>query len=218
MRRRNILLLKPLSNQRGVSLVELIAVMAISVILIMSSAGGIALFFRKYNELRAYAELQSEGIELLNYIKNGIPVGSREVRLNNDGGIQFISPQEYYGVNNAVDIRFLGAAYGSSSARSIRVVPIEAENVVYPTDYAEFYQIDGALRSRWRYKGGSLAPPVTLFPKGGKNSKMVLEDLSFRKINTDAPIKVLEVSLKASVEVAPQKFKKIHYRTKMAKK
>lgn len=207
-----------LSSQRGVSLVELIAVMAISVILIMISAGGIALFFRKYQELKAYAELQADGLEVLNYIKNGIPVGSTEIRRRNNGEVEFIRPQEYYGVNNAITIRFLQAPYGAQSAKSIRVIPIETENTIVPSDFADFYLYDGTIRCNWRYKGIAQPSPVTLFPKTGKREYMTLESINFRKLNTDPEVRAVEVSLKARVKLGPKQFKSIHYRTKMAKK
>ncbi|HNZ07329.1 MAG: hypothetical protein KBA79_01305 [Candidatus Cloacimonetes bacterium] len=208
----------PLANQRGVSLVEVIAVMLIIVIMIVISAGGIALFFRKYNELKAYAELQADGLEVINYIKNGIPVGSQEIRRANNGEMQFIRPKEYFGVNNAISIRFLQAPYGASQANGIRVVPIETSSIIAPTDFADFYLYDGTIRCNWRYRGIAQAAPVTLFPKTGKRDYMFLDQITFRRINTDAEIWALEVSLKARVKVGPKQYKSIHYRTKMARK
>lgn len=208
----------PLANQRGVSLVEVIAVMLIIVIMIVISAGGIALFFRKYNELKAYAELQADGLEVINYIKNGIPVGSQEIRRANNGEMQFIRPKEYYGVNNAITIRFLQAPYGASQANGIRVVPIETSSIIAPPDFADFYLYDGTIRCNWRYRGIAQAAPVTLFPKTGKRDYMFLDQITFRRINTDAEIWALEVSLKARVKVGPKQYKSIHYRTKMARK
>ena len=208
----------PLANQRGVSLVEVIAVMLIIVIMIVISAGGIALFFRKYNELKAYAEVQADGLEVINYIKNGIPVGSQEIRRANNGEMQFIRPKEYFGVNNAISIRFLQAPYGASQANGIRVVPIETSSIIAPTDFADFYLYDGTIRCNWRYRGIAQAAPVTLFPKTGKRDYMFLDQITFRRINTDAEIWALEVSLKARVKVGPKQYKSIHYRTKMARK
>lgn len=208
----------PVRNQRGVSLVEVIAVMLIIVIMIVISAGGIALFFRKFNELKAYAELQADGLEVLNYIKSGIPVGSREIRRMDNGEVQFVAPQEYYGVNNAISIRFLQAPYGASQANGIRVVPIETDNIIAPSDFADFFLYDGTIRCNWRYKGIAQASPVTLFPKSGKRDYMFLDQITFRRINPDTEVAALEVSLKARVKVGPKQFKSIHYRTKMVRK
>lgn len=218
MNRRFSRMLLPLANQRGVSLVEVMAVMVIVVITIIIAAGGIALFFNKYNELKAYAELQADGLEVINYIKSGIPVGSREVRRMNNGEIQFIAPQEYYGVNNAITIRFLSAPYGASQANGIRVVPIETDAIIAPSDFADFYLYDGTVRCNWRYRGIAQASPVTLFPKAGKRDYMFLDQITFRRLNSDTEIWALEVSLKARVKVGPDKYKSIHYRTKMARK
>lgn len=210
--------LRPLQNHRGISLVEMIVVMVISVIMIMISAGSIAVFFRKYQELKAYAELQADGLELINYIKNGIPVGSREVHRMNNGEIRFIDPKEYYGVNNALKIKFLQAPYGAQQANGIRVIPIDTDNTIAPSDYADFYLYDGTVRCNWRYKGIAQAAPVTVFPKSGKKEYMKLEQIRFRKLNSDAEIGALEVTLKAKVQLGPKQFKSIHFRTKMARK
>jgi prepilin-type N-terminal cleavage/methylation domain-containing protein len=208
----------PLANQRGVSLVEVIAVMVIIVITIVIAAGGISVFFRKYKELQAYAELQADALEVLNYIKNGIPVGSQEIRRANNGELQFIKPKEFFGVNNAITIRFLSAPYGASQANGIRVVPIETESIIAPSDFADFYLYDGTIRCNWRYRGIAQASPVTLFPKIGKRDYMFLDQITFRRINSDTAIWALEVSLKARVQVGPKQFKSVHYRTKMVKK
>jgi len=132
--------------------------------------------------------------------------------------MQFIRPKEYFGVNNAISIRFLQAPYGASQANGIRVVPIETSSIIAPTDFADFYLYDGTIRCNWRYRGIAQAAPVTLFPKTGKRDYMFLDQITFRRINTDAEIWALEVSLKARVKVGPKQYKGIHYRTKMARK
>ncbi len=210
-------LIQPLSNQRGVSLVEVIVVMGIVVIMIMISGGGVGLFFRKYSELKAYAQLQEDALEAINYIKSGIPVGSSEVRQMRNGDFQFIKAQEYYGVNNAVELRFLQAPPGAMQSSAIRVIPMETENVISPSDYADFTVVNGALKCKWRYKGISYPNTLDLFPKSGKKDIMFLDQLTFKKLNADSDVKAIEVSLKASVKIAPKQFKRVHFRAKMAK-
>lgn len=84
-----------LSNQRGVSLIELIVVMGITVIMVMISGSGVAVFFRKFDELKKYAELQNDAIELINYIKFGIPMGDDGAALTQTGlgDYQFRNPK-----------------------------------------------------------------------------------------------------------------------------
>ncbi len=98
------------------------------------------------------------------------------------------------------------------------MVPIETSSIIAPTDFADFYLYDGTIRCNWRYRGIAQAAPVTLFPKTGKRDYMFLDQITFRRINTDAEIWALEVSLKARVKVGPKQYKSIHYRTKMARK
>lgn len=208
---------KRILGQRGVTLIEVIVVMVIVVILIVISGLGIGLFFRKYKELNLWAELQKDGIECLNYIKNGIPVGSQALRIADNGDFEFIRPKEYFGVVNAVQLKFVNAPWGSATASGIRVSPTTTDNQ-NQSDYAEFVLYDGAVRCSYKYRGVTSASPLVLFPKSGKRDKMTLEKFQFRRLNNDTEVYAVEVELQAKVEVAPGKFRKINYRTKMAKK
>lgn len=208
---------KRILGQRGVTLIEVIVVMVIVVILIVISGLGIGLFFRKYKELNLWAELQKDGIECLNYIKNGIPVGSQALRVADNGDFEFIRPKEYFGVVNAVDMKFVNAPWGSATASAIRVFPNGSDNTLQ-ADFAEFALYDGAVRCTYKYRGVQIASPLVLFPKRGKRDKMTLEKFQFRRLNNDQTVYAVEVELQAKVEIAPGKFRRINYRTKMAKK
>ena len=109
---------QPLRSQRGVTLVEVIVVMLISTMLIMVAALGIGVFFRKFKELSAWAELQKDGWECLNTIKNGISVGTA-----ND--------MEFIGVANAVEIKLMNTIGNTSSGVEI-TTPSNSTN--YPPD------------------------------------------------------------------------------------
>ena len=209
------------SNQRGVSLIELIVVMGITTIMIMISGTGVAVFFRKYEELKKYAELQNDAIELLNHIKFGVPVGDEGAALTQTGlgDYQFRKPKEYYGVNNALSIQFLNAPFGARQSNSIRVIPIHTtvEGLV-PTDYADFYYSNGTVRCRRSYKGSGSSTSLLLFPKSGKREYMSLDEITFKQINDGRSIAVLDVTLKAKVEIGPKRYKKVNFRTQMVKK
>lgn len=221
MRRRHLKTPNIISNQRGVSLIELIVVMGIIVIMSMISGGGVAVFFRKYDELRKYAELQNDAIELLNYIKFGIPVGDEGAALTQTGlgDYQFHKPKEYYGVNNALTIQFLNAPYGARQSNSIRVIPILVQDHgLTPSDYADFYYHNGTVRCRRSYQGSGSSTVLTLFPKTGTRDYISLDEISFKQLNNGSNISVLDVTLRAKVEVGPKRYKRLMYRTQMVKK
>lgn len=221
MKRRYLKTPSILSNQRGVGLIELIVVMGITTIMIMISGTGVAVFFRKYDEIRKYAELQNDAIELLNYIKFGIPVGDEGASLTQTGlgDYQFNKPKEYYGVNNALTIQFLNAPYGARQSNSIRVIPIHPRDYgAIPTDYADFYYHNGTVRCRRSYQGSGSSTTLALFPKSGKRDYITLEEILFKQVNSGSNIAVLDVTLKAKVELGPKRFKHVSFRTQMVKK
>ena len=53
-------------NEKGFTLTETVAVIAISSLLILTAAVGIGVFFRKYQELSAYVDLQKDMVSFLN--------------------------------------------------------------------------------------------------------------------------------------------------------
>ncbi len=204
-------------GQRGVTLVEMIAVIALMSILIVISGVGIGLFFRKYKELNAWAELQKDGVECLNYIRNGIPVGTQSVRVHRNGDMEFNRPKEYYGVTNALALKFVNAPLGATTANGVKITP-PAPAGLDTNDFAQFYLYDGAVRCSYMYRGVQSASPLFLFPKRGKRDDMTLEKFQLRKLNTETELHAFEVTLEGKVKTGPNTFRKIKYRTKMAMK
>ncbi|MDP2172939.1 MAG: prepilin-type N-terminal cleavage/methylation domain-containing protein [Candidatus Cloacimonadaceae bacterium] len=194
----------PLSNQRGVSLIEVIVVMVIVVILIMISAVGISLFFRKYQELNAWADLQKDGLECLNTIKNGIAAGTG----NN---------VEFLGVNNAIYMRLLGAPFGATTGNAIKVTP-PTKDGLETTDYAQFFLYDNAVRATYVHRGIQISSPVYLFPKRDKLDTMTLEKFQIKKVNQGPELIAIEVTLHGKVKTGKDAFRYIKYKTKMVKK
>ena len=152
-----------LGRQRGVTLAELVVVMAISVILIFAAALGIGTFFRKYRELTAWAELQKDALDCLNLIKNGVPVGNAQ-------------DMEYYGVANALNMRLLNTTTNSST--DLRIIP-PTDKGLETLDYAQFYLYDGAALDMYREAGCLTA----IFPKKENLGEMIVDKFLFTKVN-----------------------------------
>jgi hypothetical protein len=199
--------IKTLKRQRRVTLAEVIVVMLISMMLILISAIGIGAFFRKYKELNAWAELQKDGLECLNLIKNGVPVGSG-------------SNMEYYGVTNAMAIQLTGTT--TTSGSGIRITP-PSTGMLDSADYAHFYLSDGVVRCTYVHDGIQVASPLFIFPKRENLESMFVEKFLITKVNTDHDLLAVQVQLDAKVKTGEDQdgkavFRKIKFKTKMVKK
>jgi prepilin-type N-terminal cleavage/methylation domain-containing protein len=191
-----------LGRQRGVTLAELIVVMAISVMLIFVAAVGIGTFFRKYRELTAWAELQKDALDCLNQIKNGVPVGN-------------VQDMEYYGVANALRLRLTNTT--TNSATGLRVTPPTDKGLETP-DYAHFYLYDGAVRCTYVHRGVQVASPLYIFPKQENLDDMIVDKFLFTKVNPDQDVLAVQVELHARVRTGEDKFRAVKFTTKMVKK
>lgn len=193
----------PLRSQRGVTLVEVIVVMLISTMLIMVAALGIGVFFRKFKELSAWAELQKDGWECLNTIKNGISVGTAD-------------DMEFIGVTNAVEIKLMNTIGNTSSGVEI-TTPSNSSND--PPGRAQFYLYQGVVRCTYRHKGRQNGAPIYLFPSEDNVDRMTVEKFQITKLNREPnQVLAIQVDLHARVKTGEKTFKKIRYTTKMVKK
>ncbi len=191
-----------LGRQRGVTLAELIVVMAISVMLIFVAAVGIGTFFRKYRELTAWAELQKDALDCLNLIKNGVPVGDAQ-------------NMEYYGVANALKMRLTNTT--TSSATGLRITPPTDKGLETP-DYAHFYLYDGAVRCAYVHRGIQSASPLYVFPKQENMDDMIIDKFLFTKVNPDQDLLAVQVELHARVRIGGDNYRSVRFTTKMVKK
>jgi prepilin-type N-terminal cleavage/methylation domain-containing protein len=191
-----------LGRQRGVTLVELIVVMIISVMLIMVSAVGIGTFFRKYKELNAWAELQKDALECINLIKNGVPVGSG-------------TNMEYYGVANAMKLQLTNTT--TTSATGLKITPPTDQGLETP-DYAHFYLYNGVVRCAYVRHGIQAASPLYIFPKQENLDNMIVDKFLFTKVNSEQELIGVQLELNARVRTGAGNFRAIKFKTKMVKK
>jgi prepilin-type N-terminal cleavage/methylation domain-containing protein len=193
-----------LERQRGVTLAEVLVVIIIVVILIMISGVGITLFFRKYKELNMWAELQKDGLQCLNTIKNGVPVGSG----NN---------LEFYGVTNALRLQLTNTT--TNVASGLRVTPPTPQGLETP-DFAYYYLYDGAVRCTYVHHGVQVASPLYIFPPRDRLDDMVIDKFEFTQLNSDRECLAVLVELQARVKTGKDKedYRAIKFKTKMVKK
>ena len=184
------------------TLVEVIVVMVISTLLILISALGIGLFFRKYKELNAWAELQKDAWECLSTIKNGVPVGTG---LNT----------EFIGVTNALQLRLMNTA--TNSGTNLRITP-PTDRGLSTSDFAQFYLYDGVIRCSYLHKGFQPATPLYLFPTQKNIDRMFVDKFLITKLNSEVDLLAIQVELEARVKTGTNSFRKVKFKTKMVKK
>jgi len=203
---------KLLGNQQGFTLVEVISVLVISTLLILVAAVGLSVFFGKYQELNAYVELQKDGAEFLNYLKNGYNVGS-------GNNIQF------NGIASATALEITGRTEDAGKGNGIKITPPRREE--FPNDFIHFYLYEGVIRANYMYNGIQVNTPAYVFPKRALRDKIKIESFKIGDANAynaifpykeNEKLCVVDVELKAKVIINKNTTRSIHYKTVMAMK
>ncbi len=191
------------TNQKGVTLVELISVMAISGMLILISAVGLSVFFSKYKELNTWVELQRDALNCMNTMKMGVPVGSQR-------------ETEYYGIANARQLRLIGSLFGSGSGTGITCYPPITE-VSQQIDKSQFYYDGEAVRVNYVYRGVQLGSPQYLFPTRDNLDIVQMQKFTVTQENSGTDVKIVRVDMAARVQLGKNKFRNINFSTRMSK-
>jgi prepilin-type N-terminal cleavage/methylation domain-containing protein len=200
------------NSNKGFSLIELISVVLISSMLIVIAGVGLSVFFAKYQEINAFVELQKDGMEFLNYLKNGYNVGSGAY-------IQF------NGVTSARALEITGRSDEPGKGTGLKITPPLKEE--FPNDFIHYYLSNGVIRANYMYNGVQVNQPIFLFPKRGEQGRVTIESFKVSDANAynevfisklNEPVCVVNVELKARVETAKKKYRYVHYKTTMAMK
>lgn len=191
------------SNQKGVTLIELITVITISGMLILVSAVGLSVFFSKYKELNTWIELQRDALNCLNTMKMGVPVGNQ---LNT----------EYYGIANARKMKLMGALFGGGTGNGIICYP-PVTTVSQQPDRAQFYFDGDAVRVYTVYKGVQQGSPEYLFPTRDNLDIVEVQKFSITQMNSGSDIRIVQVNLSARVKLGKNKFRNIVLTTSMSR-
>jgi prepilin-type N-terminal cleavage/methylation domain-containing protein len=210
---------KILKSEAGFSLIELIAVMAISTVLIMVSASAISVFFNKYKEINAFVRLQTEAVKTLDVIRNGYPVGSGQY-------------QQFYGVSNAKALEITGRAAEAGKGTGIKIYPPISSDF-QKFDFMHIYLENKAIRVNYSFNGVQVDSPRYLFPSREELgeyevTKFVVGnaneygDVSPLTLGTDLALLEVEVEIRALLKKGAMphlnKYKTVNFRTMMVKK
>lgn len=192
-----------LTNQKGITLIELISVMSISLMLILISAVGLSVFFSKYRELNTWVEMQRDAMNCLSTMKMGVPVGTQR-------------ETEYYGITNARKLRLMGALYGSGTGTGIICLP-PISDVSQSIDKSQFYFDGNAVRVNYVYRGVQIGSPQYLFPSRENLDIVEVQNFKVTQENSGSEVMVVRVDLTARVELSPKKFRTISFSTRMSR-
>lgn len=198
-------------SPKGFTLIEMLVVLIISTLLIVISAIGLSVFFRKYQELNAFIELEKDTAEFLNYLENGYYVGS-------GSNIQF------NGVASARELILEGSSFGQE-ASGIRIIPPLSDK--HPNDFIRYYLQGGVIRFDYQHMGVGATSIGYLFPKRNQMDKIKV--LSFKVSDANAnnaifvyerneKICVINVEIEARIEVTEDNYRTVNFKTTMAMK
>lgn len=202
-----------LLNEKGFTLFETIAVIVISTILMVVATMGIGIFFRKYQELNAYVDLQKDSAAFLNILKYGYHIGSRS------------SDIEFEGVTSAKQLTLINMTTIPGVSKGIQITPPLTNQ--YPDDYVKYYLHDGVIKMDYRHHGTDSPSAITIFPQAGLKDKVTIEDFLISDANannaifqymTNENLCVINVELKTKVQIRDKEFRSVHFKTTMAMK
>ena len=210
-------MLRTLKRNAGVSLIELIVVMVMSTILIVISAVGVSVFYKRYKITSEFIALQTDAMACLQTIRNGYG---------------FKRGTEFYGVANAKQLEIIGTTWGVGTG--VNIIPPSSES--FPRDFVTFYLEDGAIRMNYKFEDIHVDRPKYIFPSQQNREKIQVTRFEVRDANAlgeflpvktfspnDIPTLLLveldaRVKIRNGVRPAPDEYKTVSYSTYMVKK
>lgn len=208
-----------LKNERGVTLIEVLTAMTISIILIMVSATALSTFYRRYKTLNDTLDLQKGAIKCLNVIKNGYAMGRGE---------------QFYGVANARSLQITGTGSDWNAGSGIKVFPpMYSDN--QRNDMVHFYLDEGVVKVKYVYNGVEVSAPEFLFPERKDRGRITVTKFAITNPNNagqmiplleivDTDLHIIKVEMEAQILVRNNKlaskreYKTVDYSTYMVMK
>ena len=193
------------NNESGITLMEVIVSISISVIIAVGAIWALIAFFNKYEEYNLRTYLYQESFNTLTQIKGGIPLGSG-------------TNTYFYGVNSASKLR-ITRGFSDTIGKGIMTIPSIQIGGYF--DNSEFYFNDGKILGTYFYRSVAPPSPIVLFPKKHRDKIFVTD---FRVVMLNDPIegeeelypgKIVEITIEAELRNKGKIFP-CTYRTKMS--
>jgi len=187
-------------SQAGFTITELVAVIAVSGVLMTAATVGFSAFFSKFNDLSKTMELQRDAFNGLQKIKNGIKIGSG-------------TAMKFQGIATADSVKLEG--YNLNMASKIILYPPKSD-ISHINDNIVIYKMGSYIR--YTYQDGPFQPsaPLYLFPDYKRKNDIEVTKLSFSPVNTGNSVKVVNVEMEARVKLRNKVYKYVSYKTRMA--
>jgi len=198
-------------GHKGFTLIEMLVVLVISTLLIVISAIGLSVFFRKYQELNAFIELQKDAIEFLNYFKNGYYVGSG-------------STLQFNGVASATELKIEGSSFDQAGSGIMIIPPLSDK---HPNDFIRYYLQGGVIRVDYKHNSIGATSIGYMFPKRNQMDRIKVTKFKISDANANNAIFlykrneklcVINVELEAQIKIGDNNYRTVSYKTVMAMK
>ncbi|MCB5249516.1 MAG: type II secretion system protein [Candidatus Cloacimonadales bacterium] len=173
-----------IKNEKGSTLIELIAVMIMSLVLITVSAVGVITFYNSYTRIKKNLDLQQGLMECIHILRHGLLMPARDENLMT---VLKYSPtsKEYWSIATAkkVEIKDFNSSLGYGT--KLRLMPA-ISSMGQDLDYLEYYLDDGVIRAQYIYNGSRVPSPLHIFPH--ESEKDFIEVTRFELHDANTPL------------------------------
>lgn len=196
-----------INNEKGITLTEIIAALAVSALLVGMAAITLLTFFGKYKELTYYAQLQQDAFDLVETVKYGYPF---------KGIDEFI----FLGVANSSSLTLDGTAgsWGLTTSRGVSCIPDRAEEG-HSNDYVRYYYDGRSASIMVQGLYGPVFKQEQIFPS--RNQELIkVTDFRIRSLTGSENPRLISIELEAEISLSTDpedvRVKKVSYSTNVA--
>ncbi|MBN2829219.1 MAG: hypothetical protein JXR56_02735 [Candidatus Cloacimonetes bacterium] len=186
------------NSESGFTIVEVLASIGLSVIVVLGAVLALIAFFNKFDEYQARTYVYQDAFNALNQIKFGVKIGSE------------FDPY-FYGVSSSTSIVI---TRGSTNSSGSGVMVFPSIEVGGSNDFSEYYFHQGQIKATYQYQSVAPPAPIIIFPRKYED-RITVTDFTVTKVNTSELPQCVEIELKAVLMVKDKEIP-IHYTTKMA--
>jgi len=177
------------NSESGITLMEVMVSISLSVIIAIGAIWALMAFFNKYEEYTLRTYLYQESFNALTQVKGGLALGTGE-------------DTYFYGVSSGSKLR-VTRGFSNVSGKGLMVIPSRQIGGYF--DYSEYYFNEGKIFGTYLYQSVSPPSPIVLFPAKHRD-KIFVTDFTVDMLNDPQnsddqqnPGKVVRVTLEAEL-------------------
>lgn len=188
-------------NDRGITLTEIVAALAVSTILISLAAVAIITFLTKFRELSYFAELQQEAFNAVETVKYGFGIPDEDEYL-------------FLGIANAKSVTLEAASGGWGAFSGITCIP-DRSAPGHSNDYVRYYWDRQARTLRVQALYGIRYYEEQIFPPRG-DDRIEVTNFNLTSPTGAANPRVVKLELTSEITISEDKKKEVSYTTTVA--